>query len=306
MVEAVVTALPIATAVIIKKSAVMGNLLLLTAKTCGGLYPVLEKRLMKRYEPTFIVMWGYIYGCVMVFASLVPTVATTGLPPLSDKGVVAALFGGFLASGVGHLIGAEVNHHTSPVLVMAFSMYQIVCTPTLSWLFLGQALTTRDIVGGSVITLGVVVFMIARMYDVHEPGKAGVSSSSSSNSSSARSYHPVSHVAVGVSHAVDGGSQLDASGLSSISLHGAGSSGVSNAAVDDELDADDVNTPATATGTAFLSMLAPMPVARATRAPGRIRSVVSGHARDAVTGSSNTGSSSRTGDGMRRGGAKPA
>jgi len=69
-----------------KGNVVLGLLLLMSNKVGVATYPIMEKRLMKRYRPFTIVAWGYANGAVLVLLSIVPCAMSTSLWHIGPAG----------------------------------------------------------------------------------------------------------------------------------------------------------------------------------------------------------------------------
>ena len=103
-----------------KGNVVLGLLLLMSNKVGVATYPIMEKRLMKRYRPFTIVAWGYANGAVLVLLSIVPCAMSTALWHIGPAGWTSICFSAFVTSAFNYALMAEINSRTSPVLVMAF------------------------------------------------------------------------------------------------------------------------------------------------------------------------------------------
>lgn len=145
------------------KNPLVGNALLLANKLCVSTYPILEKKLMKKYAPQVIVAWGYFFGALLTFMSVVPCVINPAAWQISSSGVGAILYSGLLSSGLNYSLMAAVNQRTSPVFVMACYPLQSVLTPLLAWVLLGAPVSGNDIGGGIVICIGLALLLVARV-----------------------------------------------------------------------------------------------------------------------------------------------
>jgi drug/metabolite transporter (DMT)-like permease len=145
-----------------KGNVVLGLGLLVTNKVGVALYPIMEKRLMKRYRAFTVVAWGYAYGAVLVLLSIVPCATSTALWHIGPSGWTSICFSAFVTSAFNYALMAEINSRTSPVMVMAFYPWQSVATPVLSYLILGTKLSSSDGGGGFVICVGLFALAWAR------------------------------------------------------------------------------------------------------------------------------------------------
>jgi drug/metabolite transporter (DMT)-like permease len=182
-----------------KGNTVLGLILLATNKVCVATYPVMEKRLMKKYRAFTIVSWGYTSGAVLVFMSVLPcTLADSKLWHIGPAGWTSICFSAFITSAFNYALMAEINKVTSPLTVMSAYPWQSICTPLLSYLILKAPLSTSDGLGGFIICVGLFALAFARYKETQEvaestlhekleevPGTASNASSSSSTSAAA-------------------------------------------------------------------------------------------------------------------------
>jgi drug/metabolite transporter (DMT)-like permease len=182
-----------------KGNTVLGLILLATNKVCVATYPVMEKRLMKKYRAFTIVAWGYTSGAVLVFMSVIPcTLADSKLWHIGPAGWTSICFSAFITSAFNYALMAEINKVTSPLTVMSAYPWQSICTPLLSYLILKAPLSTSDGLGGFIICVGLFALAFARYKETQEvaestlhekleevPGTASNASSSSSTSAAA-------------------------------------------------------------------------------------------------------------------------
>lgn len=160
-----------------KGNILVGLALLMTNKVSVATYPVLEKRLMKKYSPLTIVAWGYTYGAFLTALAAIPGATsslTTGAWKLSTSGWIAILYSSLVSSAFNYSLMAWVNSHSSPVVVMAFYPWQSIATPILAYIILGTPIEADDAMGGIIIILGLGLLMVARYRESkHGQSKGG-------------------------------------------------------------------------------------------------------------------------------------
>lgn len=144
------------------RSPLLGNLFLVVNKLCVGAYPVLEKRLLRKYDPIVIVAWGYFCGAVLTLLAVVPCAADPAAWTITRSGVIAVCFSGILTSALNYSIMNRVNKATSPVFVMSFYPLQSVLTPLFAYAILGATVTSSEIGGGLIIISGLVCIVVVR------------------------------------------------------------------------------------------------------------------------------------------------
>jgi drug/metabolite transporter (DMT)-like permease len=146
-----------------KGNTVLGLILLACNKVCVATYPVMEKRLMKKYRAFTIVAWGYFSGALLVFMSVIPcTLADSKLWHIGPAGWRSICFSAFVTSAFNYALMAEINKVTSPLTVMSAYPWQSICTPLLSFLILNAPLSSSDGLGGFIICLGLFALAFAR------------------------------------------------------------------------------------------------------------------------------------------------
>lgn len=180
-----------------KGNTILGLILLATNKVCVATYPVMEKRLMKKYRAFTIVAWGYFSGAILVFMSVLPcTLADSKLWHIGPAGWTSICFSAFVTSAFNYALMAEINKVTSPLTVMSAYPWQSICTPLLSFLILKAPLSTSDGWGGFIICVGLFSLAFARYKETQEvsesslheklediPGTAANSTSASTSNS---------------------------------------------------------------------------------------------------------------------------
>lgn len=158
------------------KNPLVGNILLLTNKLCVSSYPILEKKMLKKYSPMVIVAWAYACGAGLTLMSVIPCAINPSAWHLSSSGIQAIFFSGILSSAFNYSLMCWVNKHSSPVFVMACYPLQSVMTPLFAWLLLGAAVSGSDVGGGVIICIGLAMLLIARWREQKGHGPSTASS----------------------------------------------------------------------------------------------------------------------------------
>lgn len=138
---------------------------------CVGAYPVLEKRLLSRYEPLVIVAWGYLFGSALTLMSVIPCAADPAAWHVSPAGIGAAFFAGIATSAFNYTAMNRVNKLTSPAFIMSFYPLQSLLTPALAMVLLGSPVRVADVVGGLIIIAGLGLLLATRWWELR--GLAG-------------------------------------------------------------------------------------------------------------------------------------
>jgi hypothetical protein len=131
-----------------------------------GAYPVLEKRLLSRYEPLVIVAWGYLFGSALTLMSVIPCAADPAAWHVSPAGIGAAFFAGIATSAFNYTAMNRVNQVTSPAFIMSFYPLQSLLTPALALAILGSPVRVQDVVGGLIIIAGLALLLTTRWWEL--------------------------------------------------------------------------------------------------------------------------------------------
>ena len=157
------------------RNPLLGNLMLLVNKVCVALYPIQEKVLLRKYDPSVIVAWAYVAGAVLVGTAVIPCALTpeAWAHVVTPSAIQSILFSGLLSSAFNYTLLCYVNKHVGPVTVMAFYPWQSICTPLLAWLILGNSVKTADVVGGLIIIAGLGLCVLVRWKERAAAAAAG-------------------------------------------------------------------------------------------------------------------------------------
>lgn len=143
------------------QSSLFGNFLMFASVVCWGLYTALAKRvagfdslvITTAVTGTGALLLSPLAGYEIVTANL----AGEGLPPLPLIGWVELLYLGAIASGMAYLLyNASLRHLDASEVGVYTNLIPIVGVLT-GVIVLGEPLSTRAIVGGLVVMLGVWV-----------------------------------------------------------------------------------------------------------------------------------------------------
>lgn len=141
------------------QSSLFGNLLMFASVVCWGLYTALAKRvaafdslvITTAVTGTGALLLSPLAGYEIVTANL----AGDGLPPLPLIAWVELLYLGVIASGMAYLLyNASLRHLDASEVGVYTNLIPIVGVLT-GVIVLGEPLSTRAIVGGLVVMLGV-------------------------------------------------------------------------------------------------------------------------------------------------------
>ncbi len=135
-------------------SALLGNVLMFASVVCWGIYTSLAKR-VAGFDSLVITVCVTGTGAVMLLPLSVYEIATAGLQPLPLVGWLGVLYLGGVASGVAYLLyNASLRYLDASEVGVYTNLIPVVGVLT-GVVMLGEPLSTRAIVGGAVVMLGV-------------------------------------------------------------------------------------------------------------------------------------------------------
>jgi len=186
-----------------------------------GAYPVLEKRLLSRYEPLVIVAWGYLFGSALTLMSVIPCAADPAAWHVSPAGIGAAFFAGIATSAFNYTAMNRVNKLTSPAFIMSFYPLQSILTPALALVLLGSPVRVQDVVGGLIIIAGLALLLATRWWELRGLAQAQAQGHAAGDAAATGEVGSDSNIAVGV--AGEGGEGFHATTTDKVTRVGWGS-----------------------------------------------------------------------------------
>lgn len=133
----------------------LGDLLLLAAVIAWGLYTVLSKQLLARYDPMAVTAWSIIAGTILCL----PAFAIPGAIPPLDR-LTPPVWAGLLylsigTSAIAYPLWMYALRHAPASKVAVATNLQPVMTGILSWIFFREQFTPVFLLGAALIMAGV-------------------------------------------------------------------------------------------------------------------------------------------------------
>ncbi|WP_396602898.1 DMT family transporter [Algibacter sp. R77976] len=152
-------------------SSFLGNLLILLNASCYGLYLVIAKTLMKKYNPITVVSWMFLFGFMFVFPFGISEFANTNFEAFTTNTYLTigyvVLFTTFFAYlfnifALKHLVPSVTSSYTYLQPVVSFIMVSV-----LAYVFMQEAYA-EDINFLKIISCFIVAFGV---YIISKPEK---------------------------------------------------------------------------------------------------------------------------------------
>jgi drug/metabolite transporter (DMT)-like permease len=149
------------------KRVLLGNIFLFLNKVSIALYPIIEKKLLKKYPPVIIVANGYATGAFLTLLSIIPSIALDSSISfdIPASGWWAILYSGVFVSSLNYSLMIFVNQKLSPAYVMMFYPMQAVFVPTFAYFLLGSSVSPYDLIGGFIIIAGLFLCVYAKFQE---------------------------------------------------------------------------------------------------------------------------------------------
>jgi len=133
----------------------------------SGTFPVLQKRMLSKfdYSPLFLVTWAYGLGTLFILSSVIVLAPPAKAWRVDVSGALALLFSGVMCSFFNYTAMAWINDRVNSVFVMSFYPLQSAFTPILSAMFLDEKILPSDIGGGLVVIAGLACCVAAQVIE---------------------------------------------------------------------------------------------------------------------------------------------
>jgi drug/metabolite transporter (DMT)-like permease len=136
------------------QSTLFGNFLMFASVVCWAVYTALAKRAAS-FEPMVITVCVMGTGTLLLLPFSAYEIMNTGLQPLPLKGWIGVLYLGCVASGLAYaLYNASLRHLDASAVGVYTNLIPVVGVLT-GIVFLGEPMSLRAILGGTIVMLGV-------------------------------------------------------------------------------------------------------------------------------------------------------
>ncbi len=134
----------------------LGALAVLLSSLSGAIYTIYGKKLMKKYDPTLLTCYSFLFGSLF----LLPLLNTNSLVQFSSipsSILLALLFLGIFPTFISYLLWYKALK-TLKASTMGPTIYLIpLLSTTFSFFFLGEQITAYFVFGGAMIILGILL-----------------------------------------------------------------------------------------------------------------------------------------------------
>ncbi len=135
----------------------MGNILVFINAVSFGIYLVISKNILRRYHPSTVTSWVFIFGAIGVFPFGIKDVANLSYAEVSMTAWLCAAFLIIFSSVIVYYINNWALQRTSSSTVAVYIYVQPVVATIISTLTLGETLTLNTAVSAAVIFAGVFI-----------------------------------------------------------------------------------------------------------------------------------------------------
>lgn len=142
--------------------AFFGNVLMLGASVCWGLYTALNKPLLGDVSPVGLTFFGLLVALPFLFGAAVPVFGDVAWEQVGWWAWAAIVFSGGLSTGLAFVIWNSAVKHTGASQTAAYANLVPFVALFSGFLFLGEPIFWIQIVGGACIIGGLVLMRRAR------------------------------------------------------------------------------------------------------------------------------------------------
>eukprot|EP01097_Dermamoeba_algensis_P010480 TRINITY_DN77_c3_g1_i6.p1 TRINITY_DN77_c3_g1~~TRINITY_DN77_c3_g1_i6.p1 ORF type:complete len:391 (+),score=101.85 TRINITY_DN77_c3_g1_i6:67-1173(+) len=149
----------------------MGNLLLLGNTLGYSLYLIYQKPLLQAnpYPFTYTFICFFFGGFFIFFFSLFYLEGYQDLPNAGVMSVVSVLYSGLVGTFFGHSVNIWALKHTNSSLVAIYICLQPALISLLSYIFLDEVITIRDLIGVIIIIIGLLIVIRVNFVESSSP-----------------------------------------------------------------------------------------------------------------------------------------
>lgn len=125
----------------------LGNLLVLGNCLSFAIYLVLQRPLLKELPPLTVVAWAFVMGGCGVALVAVPSLSATPFAELPGVIWIGIAYVVLVPTALNYALNTWAVARSSPALVATYTVVQPVSSIVLGAVFLGEALTGRELAG---------------------------------------------------------------------------------------------------------------------------------------------------------------
>jgi len=143
-------------------SKTVGMLLLVGNTSLMSIYYILQKPVLKKYPAITVCGWAYMIGSIEMGLASLYYINVPSAYSIAKQALPALFYAIFLSSIVGYCACTWANQHAPASLVATYNCLQPLTAAVLSYLFLQEVVTLREIIGGLFIMVGLALVTWAR------------------------------------------------------------------------------------------------------------------------------------------------
>ncbi len=134
-----------------------GYALTLLAAVCWATYSALGGPVLRKHSPLRATTWATIAGTAVMAVPGIIQLSTVDLASVGSAAVLAIVYSGTLAAGIGNVIVLNGIGLLGPTRITAVQTLVPALAVVLAFLVLGEPIRLGQVVGGAIIVTGVVL-----------------------------------------------------------------------------------------------------------------------------------------------------
>lgn len=134
-----------------------GDFLILLSALTWGIYSAVNKKITSTYPPLLIILFSFIMMTIILIPFTINEAFFISLIHLSLNSWIAIIYLGVFNSGVAYVFWAQALKEMEAAKVGAFLYLEPFVTVFTAWLVLNENITLIAILGGIIITFGVII-----------------------------------------------------------------------------------------------------------------------------------------------------
>ena len=142
------------------KSALNGDVLIFCNAMCYGLYLVLVKNLMRKYNPLTVIKWVFTFGVVFVLPFGTLELLNAPMNTFTPQVWMAIAYVLICTTFLAYLLNAVALKHVSPSVVSIYIYLQPLLATSIALMLGKDVLTTTKVAAGILIFSG--VFLVSK------------------------------------------------------------------------------------------------------------------------------------------------
>ncbi|MDR3626354.1 MAG: DMT family transporter [Ignavibacteriaceae bacterium] len=134
-----------------------GDFLVLASAFTWSIYSIINKKISLGYSPFMTILYLFIMMAVIITPFILNSETINSVIHLSLRSWLAVIFLGVFCSGIAYVLWAQALKELEAVKVGVLLYFEPFVTVFAAWLMLNEAINLPTILGGLVITSGVIL-----------------------------------------------------------------------------------------------------------------------------------------------------